>query len=142
METWDPALLFLAQKWRGQSLPFLQMILVRIVQTLADEGAKQQHAGATRTVDTWTLDLLREWAVHLVKNHPHVLFKEDRPTGAAGVGADAASKKRGHAAMQSESTSPSSALDEVVHRCIKSLNPWSVETPPTCRAFAIRPTRT
>jgi hypothetical protein len=122
---------FLAHKWKSQSVGFLPLLFTTIVRRLSEGVAEKVQT--TRSTVNWTLDLLREWALHLLRTQAAAIFKEDRPIQSNSSANDAttSSKKRSHASMQ-DAAGPSSVssgavpsvLNDVMHRCLKSLNPW------------------
>ena len=133
LDVWDPALQFLAHKWRTQQgLPFLTIILKAIIKRLAhDEGDNNSQQQTSDSSINWKKDLLREWALHLLKNHSTILFKEEpkyqhqHQHDSAETTSVPSSKKRSHSSMQNDaSTNAHSNVDELMYACLKSLNPW------------------
>jgi len=127
VETWEPAILFLAHRLRSQQINLLGLLLTSLVQRLST-ASKRTPVAVPASADTWALDLAREWSLHLLQTHSAALFKEERADVSSNFSATP-SKKRSHASMSaSASTAPSagqeSLLDTLVHGCLKHLNPW------------------
>lgn len=125
VEIWDPALQFLAHKWRTQqNLPFYGLLLKCMIGRLSGPSSSRSPS----QVD-WPKDLVREWAVHILKTQAAHIFKEERTTTKENDNSAATpGKKRTHAAMSDAASSSSASstplIDELMYRCLKSLNVW------------------
>jgi len=127
VETWDGALQFLSQRCKSQQLNLMHLLLSAMVGRMAARGAQLRPvaAGLIPQAD-WELDLLREWAVHLVQTQAANLFRVDQRDSAS------TPKKRAHAAafqqqqQAQEGAARMSPLDSIMHTVLVKLNPWSV----------------